>query len=235
MTASCEDPALQRSRNFASSLPAPFYSIRVHLRELICTRPCAACLFGAPESQHSDCGSHSDEVQRTTAAQLCPCFCKAASTQHACTQLQRTGESSRTYKPVLLSFLFKQPAGATLSSSCSKQASSVCSQVVKDVAVLQATETISCAAREESAQCHPSVRDKFMSGLMACAAAASVTLAVPASGAFAGEQQPFLSSTGTLPRIMVAACHAGGHCAKCHAQSNDNMFVVYAKHGLRGL
>ncbi|KAL3132430.1 hypothetical protein ABBQ32_008988 [Trebouxia sp. C0010 RCD-2024] len=59
----------------------------------------------------------------------------------------------------------------------------------------QATHTVSCSATQDSSDGHPSVRDRFMSALMACAAAASVTLAFPASSAFA-EPQPFLSSTG---------------------------------------
>ena len=102
-----------------------------NLRKLISTRPCAACLFSAFESQHRDRWLHSDEVQRTTAAQLCLCFHKAPSTQHAHTQLHCTGESSRTYTPVLSSLLFKQPAGTTLSSNHIKQATNVCSHVVK--------------------------------------------------------------------------------------------------------
>lgn len=65
---------------------------------------------------------------------------------------------------------------------------------------LQATHTVSCSATQDSSDGHPSVRDRFMSALMACAAAASVTLAFPASSAFA-EPQPFLSSTGVLPQL----------------------------------
>lgn len=65
---------------------------------------------------------------------------------------------------------------------------------------------------------------------MACAVAASVSLAVPASGAFAGEQQPFLSSTGMLPKMGIAACHACSHPAKYHAEPDDHLLLQNMRH-----
>lgn len=60
---------------------------------------------------------------------------------------------------------------------------------------LQARLCIPCTA-SSSHSCHASAVDRLISGLMACAAAASISLTLPAHSAFAGELQPFLSSTG---------------------------------------
>jgi len=60
---------------------------------------------------------------------------------------------------------------------------------------LQARLCIPCTA-SSSHPCHASTVDRLVSGLMACAAAASISLTVPPHSAFAGELQPFLSSTG---------------------------------------
>lgn len=60
---------------------------------------------------------------------------------------------------------------------------------------LQARLCIPCTA-SSSHSCHASTVDRLVSGLMACAAAASISLTLPGHSAFAGELQPFLSSTG---------------------------------------
>lgn len=65
---------------------------------------------------------------------------------------------------------------------------------------LQARLCTLCTA-SSSHSCHASTVDRLVSGLMACAAAASISLTLPAHSAFAGELQPFLSSTG----IVLAA------------------------------
>ena len=96
--------------------------------------------------------------------------------------------------------------------------------------VLQATHSTSCAATQESTDCHPSVRDRFMSALMACAAAASVTLALPASSAFA-EQQPFLSSTGALPQLAVSCIMYAPVARQCCFLHKD-MFCLHQPEGL---
>lgn len=59
----------------------------------------------------------------------------------------------------------------------------------------QARHCISCAACSSNPH-HANVADRLVSGLMACAAVASLSVVVPTPNAFAGELQPFLSSTG---------------------------------------
>ena len=62
--------------------------------------------------------------------------------------------------------------------------------------ILQARLCTPCTA-SSSHSCRASTVDRLISGLMACAAAASISLALPAHSAPVGELQPFLSSTGT--------------------------------------
>lgn len=90
-------------------------------------------------------------------------------------------------------------AGAHL-HSCQIQAKSVSNSVASRhrtsrSSARQATLCIPCTA-SSSHSCHASTVDRLVSGLMACAAAASISLTLPAHSAFAGELQPFLSSTG---------------------------------------
>ena len=63
------------------------------------------------------------------------------------------------------------------------------------VCAFQARHCISCAACSSNPH-HANVADRLVSGLMACAAVASLSVVVPTPNAFAGELQPFLSSTG---------------------------------------
>ncbi len=66
---------------------------------------------------------------------------------------------------------------------------------------LQTRVCTSCTA--SSSHCHPNIVDRLTSGLLAVAAAASISLAVPAPSALAGELQPFLSSTGALLSVSA--------------------------------
>jgi len=84
---------------------------------------------------------------------------------------------------------------------------------------LQARLCIPCTA-SSSHSCHASTVDRLVSGLVACTAAASISLALPAHSAFAGELQPFLSSTGT--ELAAFGVQMKGDVATCgwHLQSD---------------
>ena len=156
------------------------------------------CCFFGRQGHH---GADLNDLWRTIASQLCLRSRKAAPNQHTFAKLPCSSESCRTSSSIIssISVLIYQ-AGATLYPDTSRQVRRLAAKLSRPFTVLQATDRVSCAATQESTDCHPSVRDRFMSVLMACAAAASVAIAFPASSAFA-EQQPFLSSTGVLPQL----------------------------------